>query len=727
MSQEDLQSFQLDIEGMSCTSCAARIEKTLRSDARISDATVNFASKTALVTTTARAAEVATLIQSLGYKASLSGHLVKLEEREKKELSEAKRHAAIASMLALPVFLLAMVLPPFPGSDYLQAALTLALMAGPGRGFFVRAWLQLRHRAIGMDTLVSMGTGVAFSYSVYLQFSGHTHYYYESVVVIIAFVLIGKFLEERARQQISTALRQLAKLRPETAQLWRRDASGHEEITPVAAAVLKPGDRVLVRVGERIPVDGVCERGDSTVNAAMMTGESVPTKVGPSMQVMAGTLNLEGPLVIKATGVGSDTELARIVAVVEAAQNSKAPIQRLADQVASWFVPAAIIIAALTWIVWTLVTGDFTLGLSPAVAVLVVACPCALGLATPVAIMAATGLAAKHGILIRDAISLQTLHRVDTVVFDKTGTLTTGQMEVESCHILSTLVTREAALGASRALELGSLHPAALAIVRYADGERLSIPYLEARGTSERPGLGVTGEVLGFGNLTLGSLDNFKNLSNFEQAWDLLIKEGSAHANPVVLVNDASIIALFTIKDHLRPESASAIMQLKRLGISCVIASGDRREIVESIAKSIGDIPFHAQLKPTDKAKLIENLRNAGHVVAMAGDGINDAPALAVADVGLAMGSGAEAAMAVAGVTIRDNSITKIVEALQLSRSTFSNIKENLFWAFAYNTVLIPAAALGRLSPMLAGAAMGLSSLFVVGNALRLKMSWTPN
>ncbi|MBM4251324.1 MAG: cation-translocating P-type ATPase [Deltaproteobacteria bacterium] len=725
MSDDGLNSFQLDIEGMSCTSCAARIEKGLQADLRVNAATVNFATKTAVVTTSARASEIAALIRSLGYKANLSGHLDKLEEREQRELNEAKRMAALAAALALPVFILAMIFPPFPGSAYMQAVLTLALMVGPGRGFFLRASKQLRLRSLGMDTLVSMGTGVAFCYSVYLQLDGHAHYYYESVAVIIAFVLLGKFLEERARQQISTALRQLAKLRPETAQLWQCDVHGEETVTPVAAALLKSGDFVLVRVGERIPVDGVCERGDSTVNAAMMTGESIPTKVEPGTQVMAGTLNLSGPIVIKAIGVGSDTELARIVGVVEAAQNSKAPIQRLADQVASWFVPAAMLTALFTWLAWTVVTGSATLGLSPAVAVLVVACPCTLGLATPVAIMAATGIAAKHGILIRDAMSLQTLHKVDTLVFDKTGTLTTGQMEVDGCHIVMQSIPRTTILSAARALEIGSLHPVAAAVVRFIDTELSSKKSLAAQDVTERPGYGVTGKFIGIGNLTIGSLDHCKSFDNYQHSKSLLSPNDLSNA--VALSDEKSVLAVFAIKDHLRPDAASAIAQLKRLGVRSIIASGDRADIVAAIARSVGDIPFHAPLTPKDKATLVQDLRAGGRVVAMAGDGINDAPALAVADVGLAMGSGAEAAVAVAGVIIRDNAVTKITEAMQLSRATFRNIKENLFWAFAYNAILIPAAALGRLSPMLAGAAMGLSSLFVVGNALRLKTGWCPN
>ena len=702
------QPIQLDIEGMSCNSCAARIENTLRADPRIVSATVNFAAKTASVQTNAQASDVAALIASLGYKASLSGQLAQLEEREKKELGHAKNQVILALSLALPVFLLAMVLPPFDWSAYLQAALTLVLMSGPGRGFYVRAWLQAMHRAIGMDALVSMGTGVAFGYSIYLQASGHEHLYYESVAVIIAFVLLGKFLEERARQQISMALRQLAKLRPESTHLWHLNSDGKEVITDVAASTLKPGDKVMVRVGERIPVDGICERGESSVDSAMMTGESIPERVTVGSKVIAGTVNLNGPLVISATGVGNDTEIARIVAAVEAAQMSKAPIQRLADQVASWFVPAAIVIAALTWIIWAIMSGDFFAGLSPAVAVLVVACPCALGLATPISIMAATGLAARHGILIRDAVSLQTLHRVDTVVFDKTGTLTTGQMEVESCKVVSSKVTNKDAISAARALELGSLHPIAQAIVRFADHEDSIDPSIKVSAITEKPGVGVTGEVIGFGTLTIGSFDH--------------PPDGTT---AVALTNGETTLAIFNLKDHLRPEAAAAVQKLKKLGITSVIASGDREDIVAAVAKDVGDIPYHSNLKPVDKSKLIEKLKAEHHVVAMAGDGINDAPSLAVADVGLAMGSGAEAAIAVAGITIRDSSISGLVDAIQLSRATFRNIKENLFWAFAYNTILIPAAALGRLSPMLAGTAMGLSSLFVVGNALRLKLTTT--
>ena len=727
MAQQQVQNYQFTIDGMTCAGCAARIEKTLAGDAKTTHATVNFAAKTATVVSSRSADEIKAMVAAIGYAASETFDIDALERKENTQLKRAQRELLFAALLAIPVVVLGMFAPEINGSGVIQMILTAIILIVPGRGFFLRAAKLLRHGDLSMDSLVSLGTAATFIFSVYLLSVGHQHLYFESAAVIIGFILTGKYLEERARQAISQALRQLLKLQPSEATLLVGNYAAEEKEQRVPIANITPGSLLLVRPGDRFPVDGVVRRGGSSVDVSMLTGENQPIEVDVGAKVAAGTQNLTGPLVIETTGVGAATELSRIIAMVEAAQGTKAPIQKLADKVAAWFVPFAVVVAFMTFLTWWFLDQNLTSSLTAAVAVLVVACPCALGLATPVALMAGTGVAARRGILVRDAAALEVLHKVTTIIFDKTGTLTTGRPEVKELRVLSSAgVSREVVLNWARSLEHGSHHPSAQAIVRYA--EHFLSPELSPislQNIRETAGVGVAAEAKADGltqQIRIGRLNSFYDLNNLDQAL-LFASDGHfSDASYVGLVRDQEIVAVFALADQLRPEATESIEGLIKMGIKPIMATGDSEGAASVVAKALGGLEFRWSQSPADKASLVQQLRARGEVVAMAGDGINDAPALAAADVGIAMASGTDAARASAGVTLKDSSIQKLVEAVQISRLTFRNIKENLFWAFAYNILLVPAAALGQLSPMLAGAAMALSSLFVVGNALRLKL-----
>ena len=727
MAQQQVQNYQFTIDGMTCAGCASRIEKTLAGDAKTTRAAVNFAAKTATVVSSRTADEIKAMVAAIGYAASETLDIEALERKESTQLKRAKRELLFAASLALPVVALGMFAPEIKGSGVIQMILTAMILLIPGRGFFIRAGKLLRHGDLSMDSLVSLGTATTFVFSVYLLSAGHKHLYFESAAVIIGFILTGKYLEERARQAISQALRQLLKLQPSEATQLVGMSTTEEKEQRVSIANIRSGSLLVVRPGDRFPVDGVVCRGESSVDVSMLTGENQPLEVGVGVKVAAGTQNLTGPLVIETTGVGAATELARIIAMVEAAQGTKAPIQKLADQVAAWFVPVAVAIACVTFLTWWIVDHNLTTSLTAAVAVLVVACPCALGLATPVALMAGTGVAARRGILIRDAAALEVLHKVTTIIFDKTGTLTTGRPEVKELRVLSSVgVSREVVLNWARSLEHGSNHPSAQAIMRYADDLLPAhISRIPLQNIRETAGVGVAAEAKVDDHnqqIRIGSLKSFQGLINLDQTRAFVSDRGVSDASYVGLARDHEVVAVFVLSDQLRPEAAESIETLVKMGIKPIMATGDDEQAASIVSKALGGLDFRWGQSPGDKVSLIQELRRRGEVVGMAGDGINDAPALAAADVGIAMGSGTDAAMAAAGVTLKDSSIQKLLEAVQLSRITFRNIKENLFWAFAYNLLLVPAAALGHLSPMLAGAAMALSSLFVVGNALRLKL-----
>ncbi len=713
------------IEGMSCAGCAMRIEKTFGERPDVAVASVNFAARTLMIETTMSDSEIAVIVGQLGYKAVPGDAEEELAAAELREIRVALNRLIWAVVFAFPVFVLGMFSIHFPGSNWIQFLLTTVVLAWPGRKFFVNATKLARSLDANMDTLIAVGTAAAYFYSVWLLvFQNVHHYYFESAAVIVALVLVGKYLEERARQGASMAVRSLMALQPEQALVVENIDS--TVTRAVGVKLVKMCELVMVRAGDRVPVDGIVRKGSSHVDASLVTGESVPVVALEDTIVQAGSLNLSGVLIIETQAVGAASVLGRIISTVKHAIGTKAPIQRYADKVAAVFVPIVFLLASLTFLGWLLLGNSFSESLIPAVAVLVVACPCALGLATPTAMLVATGRAARNGMLIKDASSLEVLHKASVVVFDKTGTLTEGRPVVVREHwtVKSLCLQRNTILAAVRALEQQSSHPLARAVVLHASlpshlGSENVLPVLVSN-VVELPGMGISGSLYDVNKshtIHVGRLPESleANISQFFP--DLSVRAGMSLV-PIAL--DGEPVLIFEVQDALRSEAQEAVSALRANGVKPIMATGDRASIAERVAEELG-IEFFAEMTPSGKAELVQKYRNEGLIVVMVGDGINDAPALAVADVGMALGGGADAAIATAAITLRESSILKVAEAIALSHETFRTIRQNLFWAFAYNVVLIPVAMSGSLTPMLAAGAMAFSSLFVVGNALRLR------
>ncbi|MDQ1303520.1 MAG: P-type Cu+ transporter, partial [Pseudomonadota bacterium] len=591
-----------------------------------------------------------------------------------------------------------------------------------GARFYRSAWHAIRARAGNMDVLVVLGTTAAYGYSVYLlatlgfsEASGRL--YFEASVVIITLVLLGKFLESRAKRGTTAAIRQLMELRPQTARV--RQANGDEREIPIND--VRSGDRIIVRPGERIPVDGLVHTGRSEVDESLISGESLPVDKQGGSRVTGGSINGTGLLQIRATAVGADSTLAKIIRLVENAQSGKAPVQRLVDRISAIFVPVVVLLACLTFIAWFLSTGNFEHSLVSAVAVLVIACPCALGLATPTAIMTGTGAGARAGILIKDVEALERAHRIDTVVFDKTGTLTAGRPAVVGIHVLRGDEDDMLQLAAS--VQQGSEHPLARAIIEHAGARGL-----KSRAVAEfrsHTGSGVTGTVDGR-EILLGNRQLLAGQQIDGDSAAGIAADYEQQAKTAVYVADRrGVIGILAIADPLRPEAITAIASLRGMGIRTLMLSGDAEAVAAAIGQQAGVDEARGGVQPEGKAAAIKALHAAGRVVGMIGDGINDAPALAVADVGIAMGTGTDIAMETAGITLMRPDPRLVAAAIDISRATFGKIRQNLFWAFIYNLVGIPAAALGYLSPALAGAAMAMSSVSVVCNSLLLRR-WRP-
>jgi Cu+-exporting ATPase len=705
------------IGGMSCAMCAARVEKAFAENVAVRSATVNFAAHTLLMDSSLSNESIVNIVESLGYTAVSGDAENELASMEAAHIRGAKQSLIVAFVFSFPVFVLGMFGISFWGSGVLQLALTTVVLAWPGRKFFLNATKMARSLDASMDTLIAVGTLAAYGYSLGLLVSGGAHhYYFESAAVIVTLVLLGKYLEERARQGAAKAVRSLMALQPELALVLESESSRETRETPVK--LLKSGTLVLVRVGDRIPVDGVVKQGTSHVDASLVTGESIPVKVCEGSVVQAGTLNTHAVLVVETKAVGAASVLGRIILAVKHAIGTKAPIQRYADKVASVFVPVVFALATVTFAGWMFMGVGFGEALIPAVAVLVVACPCALGLATPTAILVATGRAAKMGILVKDAPSLEVLHKATVVVFDKTGTLTQGKPAVVKEHWTSRemILPRQNLLAAVAALEKQSSHPLARAVVAHVGDNQASV-FSEV---SEVAGMGVSGSLVHNGKsykIYVGRLPSSIEANIHSHFPDLHPLEG---VGLVPVAVDGEPVLVFEVRDALRNEASSAVSVLRANGVEPVMATGDRRAVAELVARELG-IDFHAEMSPQDKLDLIQKFKRENKVVVMVGDGINDAPAIAVADVGMAVGEGADAAIATAGITLRDSSLSNVAEAIAISHQTFRTIRQNLFWAFAYNVVLIPVAMAGHLTPMLAAGAMACSSLFVVGNALRLR------
>ncbi|WP_300302601.1 heavy metal translocating P-type ATPase [Ferrovibrio sp.] len=725
----------LKISGMSCASCVGRVEKALAAVAGVRAASVNLASETAEVTAPRGAVDLATLLDAVkkaGYEArpfdDAATSTSAREDEAAERIARERNLALLAVLLTLPLAG-GMVFELGGRHDLMLPPLWQFIIATPvqfilGWRFYKAGWGALRAGTGNMDLLVALGTTAAWGLSTWLWWRAAPdempHLYYEGAAAIIAFVRLGKWLEARAKGQTVSALRALMKLKPATAR--RRRADGSEE--EVATALLQPDDRLVVRAGEAFAADGLIVEGRGSVDESMLTGESLPVEKTIGDAVHAGTLNRDGLIVARVMAVGGETTLSRIVRLVETAQASKPPIQKLVDQISAVFVPVVVLIALVTFaLTLTLGGGDVEMALVHAIAVLVIACPCALGLATPAALMVGTGLAARHGILIRDAEALEVARGVTLVAFDKTGTLTEGRPVVTDI-IVAPGGDQQALLLRAAALQAGSQHPLAQAI----RDKVASCPLGTMDDFRDLPGRGIAGRIDGvallFGNARLMRDEGIDMAALGPQAAAL-----AEQGRTVSWLADADrrlALGLVGFGDEPKPQAATAIDRLKAMGIRTVMLSGDSRGAAQAVAARLGIDRVEAEVLPQDKAALITMLRKeSGGAIAMVGDGINDAPALGAADVGIAMATGTDVAMQTAGITLMRGDPTLVADAIDLARATNAKIRQNLFWAFAYNVIGIPLAAFGLLNPMLAGAAMALSSVSVLSNALLLKR-WRP-
>ena len=736
----------LRIHGMHCASCVSTVERALVSVDGVAEASVNLVEETARVSAAAAEAHVLVdAVEGAGYGAEvLAGAAAEVEaargrdEERDAEHRDLMRRFRVGVVFGLPVVVIGHMelipgLPSLSGDAmrfawWLSALLTLPIVLYVGRRFFVSAWAAASRRAANMDTLVALGTGAAWLYSTTVLLApdlfpaGSGRPFYEAVAVIITLVVLGQAIEARARGRTSRALRALLDLAPETAERVRTDGT-----ETVALDVIGPGDLLMVRPGTRVPLDGRVRSGVSDVDESMLTGESAPVTKSPGDEVVGGTLNTTGALTVETTKVGDDTVLARIVDMVRRAQSSKPAIQRVVDAVAGYFVPAVIAGALLTFGIWYLVGPEPRLNFAmvTGVAVLVIACPCALGLATPISVMIAIGKAAAHGVLIRDGEALQRARRVNTVVLDKTGTLTVGQPQVSYVAAAAPFSEQELMIAAGAA-EASSEHPAARAILRYAR-QRGHVAGA-AEHFAAHPGRGVSAVV--DGKRVLAGSPSFLAETGVDTGpvHEQLTRIAEQSATPVVVAVDGIVAGVFGLTDALRPGAAAAIARLRQLGVEVTMLTGDQEAAAAKIAEEVGITSVHARVSPAEKAARIEALRSDGSVVAMVGDGINDAPALATADVGIAMGGGTDVALQTGDAALLGDSLRGVETLIGISVAAHRNIIQNLVGAFAYNVVGIPVAAgalyptLGiLLSPMIAGAAMAFSSVTVVANANRLR------
>ncbi|MBC2380551.1 copper-translocating P-type ATPase [Pseudomonas sp. WS 5106] len=720
-------TFDLPISGMTCASCAGRVERALGKVPGVQSVSVNLANERAHVEVQGQLdpAVLIAAVDKAGYTASLPQSETTTDANQAQRLHRERWSLLLAIALALPL-VLPMLVEPF-GLHWMLPAWVQFALATPvqfifGARFYIAAWKAVRAGAGNMDLLVAIGTSAGYGLSIYEWLTAPAgsmpHLYFEASAVVIALVLLGKYLESRAKRQTASAIRALEALRPERAI---RVIEGREE--DVAISALKLGDLVMVKPGERFPVDGEVVEGQSHADEALISGESLPVPKQPGDKVTGGAINGEGRLLVRTQALGAESVLARIIRLVEDAQAAKAPIQKLVDKVSQVFVPAVLVLALITLVGWWLYGASMETAIINAVAVLVIACPCALGLATPTAIMAGTGVAARYGILIKDAEALERAHEVSAVVFDKTGTLTSGAPKI--AHLVAVDGNEALLLQQAGALQRGSEHPLAKAVLDACSEQGLNVADVSASQSLTGRGIAGTldGRPLALGNRRLLEENGLStgDLAESAKAWEA---EGRTLSWLIEQGVQPRVLGLFAFGDTLKPGALEAVEQLKARHITSHLLTGDNRGSARVVAEALGIDDVHAEVLPADKAATVAELKKTG-VVAMVGDGINDAPALAAADIGIAMGGGTDVAMHAAGITLMRGDPRLVPAALEISRKTYAKIRQNLFWAFVYNLIGIPLAAFGLLNPVLAGAAMALSSVSVVSNALLLK-TWKP-
>ncbi len=719
------ETLELDIYGMTCAACSTRIEKVLNKMEGVHLASVNLANEIAHIEYYPGLTKVEDLIariQKLGYDAEPRADREDKQSHKEEQIKRQRMKLIVSAVLSLPLLLMmvnhfiGLPLPGILNNPWLQFVLATPVQFIIGWQFYEGAYKNLKNGSANMDVLVALGTSAAYFYSLAelirsLFTSTEAHLYFETSAILITLILLGKYFEVIAKGRTTQAISSLLNLQAKEATLLE---NGVQKKVPVEQ--VKAEDLLLVRPGEKFPVDGVIESGQTAVDESMITGESIPVEKQESSPVIGATINKNGTVHMKATKVGKDTALSHIIQVVEEAQGSKAPIQRLADVISGFFVPIVVGIALVMFFVWmfAIQPGDLASALEAAIAVLVIACPCALGLATPTSIMVGTGKGAEMGILYKGGEYLEAAHRLDTIVFDKTGTLTKGEPEVtnfnaEDDEVLSLVVSAE----------LQSEHPLAGAIVRY--GEANQVPTVEVEQFEAQPGFGVKAVIQGQ-QLLIGTKKLLAQEEVSFESYQSLMEEWEADGKTVMLAAlNGKARGLIAVADQVKPTAKTALSSLKEMGIHLVMLTGDNQRTAQAIAKEVGIDEVIAEVVPEQKAYHIEQLKQQGKRVGMVGDGINDAPALATADIGIAIGTGTDVAIEAADLTILGGELTLIPQAIQLSKKTMKNIKQNLFWALFYNTAGIPIAAAGLLAPWLAGAAMAFSSVSVVSNSLRLK------
>ncbi|MGC9505153.1 heavy metal translocating P-type ATPase [Baaleninema sp.] len=741
-----VQTVNLSLQGMSCAACANAIEKSIANVPGVKHCNVNFATHQATVRYQDDTTDIDTIqkaVSDAGYSAkpiddSDKGDAERdAREAEQRDLQNKVIFGSIVSIILVVGSLPMMTglnipwIPAWLHHPLLQLMLSLPVMIWCGRSFFIGAWKAFKRHAADMNTLVALGTGAAYLYSLWTTFFPEffrqqgisPDVYYEPAAVLITLILLGRLLENRARGKTSEAIRKLMGLQAKTARVIR---DGEESDVPIED--VQVGHRILVRPGEKIPVDGEILEGSSTIDESMVTGEPIPVQKQKGDEVIGSTINKSGSFQFRAARVGKDTVLSQIVQLVREAQGSKAPIQKIADRVTGWFVPVVIAIAIVTFVAWFNITGNLTLSTVTMVSVLIIACPCALGLATPTSIMVGTGLGAERGVLIKGADSLEIAHKINAIVLDKTGTLTEGKPSVTDYVTVSGIDNELELLHLAASVERYSEHPLAEAIVDYAKSQEVQTPLLDAEEFEAKEGMGVEaivdGKRIQIGTTRWMSELNIdvSALQDKQETW-----ESQAKTTAWIAV-DGKLEGLLGIADTLKPSSADVVKTLHRMGLEVAMLTGDNRQTAEAIAAQVGIDRIFAEVRPDQKSDRVAELQSEGKTVAMVGDGINDAPALAQADVGIAIGTGTDVAMSASDITLISGDLEGIVTAIQLSRATMRNIRQNLFFAYIYNSLGIPIAAgvlypfLGwLLNPAIAGAAMAFSSVSVVTNALRLR------